>query len=228
MSQIKCPRCGGIDEREQPDPLSRCEFCGALLASRGVGEAPLEARRRLDGAQARARIRRALGRREDTRWHIGPAELVYYPFAADGPSRAPFRPLADLPPLLARSWRASGADLVREQPKGAREGGRPGARVALREEVAPGTTVVMYPFFHLTLESASEESACWCDAVDGQVMLPEELHPHEVISRSGAMDQVRTLASVMGLACGILLPFPFSLFALLGAGAWFWIRTAQC
>ena len=227
MKQARCPRCGAGATREQPDPLARCESCGALLASSGLAEAPRLARTRLDPQAARDRVHQVLLQTGHGAWRVGPAELVYYPFAADGPARAPYRPLAELPPLVAGRWKAAGADLVRDIPDDAGAGDSPATRIPVADPPPPGTPVVHYPFYRLPLENDSELTACWCDGVDRQVMLPEELRHTESTEQRQSLGKVQLITTAVGIGCGLVLPFPYSLLTLLGTGAFFWSKAGR-
>ncbi len=222
MNTARCPRCGAPANREQPDPLARCAFCGALLASHGFGETPMVAHPRFDERQIRDRVRRSLDRSLQQTWRPASLQLVYYPFTTDGPARQPYRPLAPLPPLIAAIWRPSGADLVREAPDGEDYVGA--TCVPAAEKPAAGQGVVMYPFFRVQLAGVNEESACWFDGIDGQTMLPEELRVQASRSRGKTLGKTTAIAFGIGLGGGLLLPFPFSLLGVAAAGAVLWTR----
>ncbi|HHN74628.1 MAG TPA: hypothetical protein ENK10_05300 [Acidobacteria bacterium] len=223
MATARCPRCGGPRDDRQPDPLTRCEYCGALLAS--LDPAPrLEARPRLDAGAARRRVARTLLRRGEKGWRSGIPRTVIYPFVRQPDPRHPYRPLAPLPPALAGQWRPSGADLLID------DAGAPAgpavSRVPISIEPAAGDSVVFYPFFRVPLSRGTEQSAAWVDGVDAQVILPFEL------GRNGGddlrrLEQILALGLAGGAGAGLLLPLPFSAVAATVLGAVLWRKVGR-
>jgi hypothetical protein len=228
MGAVICPRCGAPQQDAQPDPLARCEWCGALLASAELPTTPLRALRRVDAETARLRVARALVRAGGG-WVPGTPQPVYYPFSLNGSARRPFAPLATLPPLLATGWRGSGADLVRDAgDDGALEELEEGAaRVPASLPPLPGHPLVHYPFYRVPLRGPAGESAGWCDGVDGQVVLPEELSAGAPRPAAAGLRGPALTAAAFGGACGLVLPFPWSLVPLGAAAALAWTRVGR-
>ncbi|UCF68083.1 MAG: hypothetical protein JSV80_01940 [Acidobacteriota bacterium] len=246
MPAYACPSCGAPFDGEQPDPLARCRSCSSLLAVDPQRRRPLEARPRLDVASARRAVGSALAER-GARWRPGAGELVFYPFAQTGQARRPLLPLACLPPAIERGWRASGADFVVAAHAADETDIEQQAAEVVRVPPSLGTppdrAVAYYPFVHVVLSRAdagsaapsaahpAHHSAAWCDAVDGQVMFPEDLQPPAASSPSGLMPKdalqrwwVCSLAA--GLAGGLLLPSPMAPAGLLIAAAALWRLAA--
>lgn len=218
MPEPTCPSCGAALEKPTPHHLARCNWCGALLAGGSDANRPLVARPRLDASRARVAVARALAH-SGRSWLPGGAQLVFYPFAATGTVRRPFAPLAHVPPLLIHGWRPGTADLLPYA--GATSAGvmSDGAvRVPVSLPLDAPVPVVHYPFFRVLLRQEGRDSAAWCDAATGQVILPPELaEPPAKRRGSLAFDAVTALA--LGAAVGILMPFPFALLPLGAIGA---------
>ncbi len=220
----RCPRCGAPLERSQPDPLARCPWCGCLLATRSWPAERLAARPRLDARNARSRVARALARR-GLEWVPGPPVLTWFPFAPSRDPRRPYEPLSTMPPLLAREWRPSGADLVAGPEMPVDDG--TAARVPASHPAPAGEPVIEYPFWRVPLRQEGEDSAAWCDAVDGQVILPEELAAAGTAARREPLRRWTLFCVLAGCLGGFLLPVPWSLFAVGAAGGWLFWRTAR-
>ncbi|MBP7149030.1 MAG: hypothetical protein KBD01_15990 [Acidobacteria bacterium] len=234
MPETRCSRCGAPVRDNEPDVLARCAWCGALLGAGNWSGRTLFARPRLDERAARQAVARELDQ-VGRPWLPGPATVMYFPFSVTGEARRPYRPLAQLPPTLARGWKPSGADLVASPPSGgggAAEQGGDGvpeqvARVAATIPEPREGPVILYPFFRVTLSQAGEESAAWCDGVDGRVMLPgdlQELHPVADRSRLGAWP---ALAMAGGLGAGLVFPFPVAVAITAAGGALLWWRSSR-
>ncbi len=223
MPVSHCPQCGAARAAEKPDPLARCSSCGALLVD-GAPSGALVARARFTPQEARLKVARALAA-GGRAWLPGAPEMVLFPFAPTGDPRQPFRPLAALPPLLGGGWRPAGADFSRDPHAGpvagesAREAG-PRA-VASRAVPAPAL-VVHYPLYRVPLEQGDFASAAWCDGVDGRVALPPELAASEAPADERRLGRWVALAAGIGLAGGLLLPFPVSALAVSIGGAILW------
>ena len=211
MTLLRCPSCAAPFESQRPDPLSRCAWCGALL-SPAVIAGTLYADPRLDVPAARRAVALALGT-EASEWQPVRTTLVAYPFAADGPARNPFRPLAGLPSSLTAGWRPSGSDLATT-----RDACLPDVAivVAPAEQPAGGTNVIVYPFYRVELRRDEQETAAWCDGVDGQVVLPDTLRP---ASAGAGPPPPDTSTAMIGAGLGLVLPLPWSLAALALAAA---------
>ncbi|RMG46027.1 MAG: hypothetical protein D6718_06265 [Acidobacteria bacterium] len=212
-----CACCGAPFHSRQPDPLARCEFCGALLAVDASGaHAPLEARLRVSERDAWRRLLAALGDGARRAWQPYESALIWYPFARGDDPRRPLVPLAVLPPLLERAWHASGADLIEAGPE-PEAGGR---RVAPSRGVPADRPVVYYPFHRLVLLRGEERFAAWCDGIDGELLLPDDLVPRpETRRRSLARWWGPALAA--GAAAGLLLPAGPGLLAATAVAAGF-------
>lgn len=85
-----------------------------------------------------------------------------------------------------------------------------------------GASTVHLPFWRVPISGAGHESAAWCDAVSGQVILPLELAGTESRAEHVALGQWALLPLVVGAAAGLLFPFPFSLLPIGAAGAAAW------
>ncbi len=218
MSDPTCPSCGAALDRADNHPLARCNWCGALLAGSTESTRPLVARPRVDASRARVAVARELSR-SGRSWLPGAAQLVFYPFAATGGVRRPFAPLAHVPPLLLHGWKPGGADLLPWS--GAASAGvlADGAvRVPVSLPLDAPVPVVHYPFFRVALRQDGRDSAAWCDAATGQVILPPELSLPPARRRGGlAYEALAALG--LGAAVGLLVPFPFALLPLGAIGA---------
>jgi hypothetical protein len=221
-----CPRCGAPRNEDEPHALARCGYCGALLGAPAASDRPLQARPRLDAGSARQRASRSLATRSASA-EIGEPRLIFYPFALERSTRRPLRALAPLPPALESGWRASGADLVYDDPS---EADDPlclsASRVPVADDPAPGTEIVFYPIFRVPLEVDGAADAVWVDAVDGQVTAPRQ-HGPETPADPGALTRWLAPALAIGVASGLLLPFPVSLLPIGGAAAWAWQRAGR-
>lgn len=208
MSEITCPQCGAGLAGTEPDPLARCPWCGSLLSAGKQSGRPLVAKPRLDERRARSLVARSLAR-VGHNWLPGTSQLVYYPFAATGQPRQPYRPLTHLPPLLGQGWRPSGADLISADTTEPGPGSSQPLMVPARVAEPLSGPIVHYPFFRVPLSQAGQESAAWCDAVTGQVMLPTEL----ALPQSAGQHRLGTWAAgamAIGLVSALVLPFPFA------------------
>ncbi|MDQ7007925.1 MAG: hypothetical protein Q9Q40_11900 [Acidobacteriota bacterium] len=223
MAGARCPRCGGPREDRQPDPLSRCAYCGALLAALEPARR-LEARPRLDAAAARRRVARTLLRRGERGWRTLEPRPVVYPLLRQADPRHPYQPLAPLPPALTGRWRPSGADLVIDENWAA--AGSCASRVPISIEPPAGASVVFYPFFRVPLSRGDEETAAWVDAVDAQVILPGELGQGAGDDHRG-LERALTVGLAGGTGAGLLLPLPLSAVAATMLGAWLWWRAER-
>lgn len=226
MSPQTCPRCGAPQESVQPDPLARCEFCGALLAAEPGAEVLLDARPRLDPAKARRRVAAELRRSGAGGWGTREPSLALYPFFQDGGARRPYRPAAQLPPLIKAAWKPSGADLVFEGSDGEKSLLGEAARIPIAEASEGGESVVFYPFYRVPLVRGEEESAAWCDGVDGQVMLPVQLAQAAGVS-GRKLAKLRLPAFAAGAGAGLLFPVPFSFIAAVAVGAAVWWKAPR-
>lgn len=226
MSVPKCPRCGALQDGPEPGRLGRCAWCGTVLESSGNDGRPLVARPRLSPQQARVAAARALTR-SGRSWLPGLPQLVFYPFAPTNSARKPYLALAQLPPLLQRGWKPGGADLLTWQ--GAHSAGvqiEGAVRVPVSLPMSTELPVVHYPFYRIPLRQEGRDSAAWCDAASGQVILPEDL-----VAETAAPDRERTWIVRTGFGAGLvvalLAPFPASI-AILGcvaaAGWWYFAR----
>jgi hypothetical protein len=221
-----CPRCGAPRDEDEPQALARCAYCGALLGAPAASSRPLQARPRLDGVAARQSASRSLTTRNASA-EIGEPRLIFYPFALERSTRRPLRALAPLPPALESGWRASGADLVYDDPGEADDALCLGAsRVPVAEDPAPGTEIVFYPIFRVPVEVDGAADAVWVDAVDGQATAPWRSGSDEPADRS-ALTRWIAPALAVGVASGLLLPFPVSLVPIGGAAAWAWQRAGR-
>ncbi len=223
MPVSRCPQCGAARDVEKPDSLARCSSCGALLAD-GAASGTLVARARFAPHEARLKVARALSARGRA-WLPGSPELVLFPFTPTGDPRQPFRPLAALPPLLGGGWRPAGADLARD-PHAGPAAGEParetGPRAVASCAVAAPALIVQYPLYRVPLEHGDFASAAWCDGVDGRVVLPPELAAPEPPTGELRLGRWVALAAGIGLAGGMLLPFPASAVAVSVGGAVLW------
>ncbi len=229
MATRACPRCSAPHVGDITDPLARCAWCGTLLASDAWPADAMVARAHLDPRRARLAVTRKIAQAGRT-WTAEQAHLVYYPFAVTGNPRRPYRPLTDLPPSLAGGWRPSGTDLLRED-EAHSEKDMPAfvltaARVPIRDPLPPQTSVVRYPFFRVALRSEGRDSAAWCDAVDGQVVLPEDLLLEDLRVEDRNLTRQAWIAGAIGAGGGLLLPFPFSLIPSTVAGIVLWRKAA--
>lgn len=230
MRKPTCPRCGAPRDEHEPQPLARCGYCGALLSSPAVTERPLQARPRLDPAAARGRAAR--GRQavaEPAR--AGEPTLVFYPFVVQPSTRRPLRPLAPLPPALAADWRASGADLVFDDPGERNDAAsddlaRTASRVPISEDPPGEADVVFHPFYRVPIEVEGRADAVWVDAVSGQ-LLTGRRNATATTEAAPGIDRWVGPALAAGLASGLLLPFPLSLVPAGGAAAFAWHRAAR-
>lgn len=249
MPTPECPRCGAPHDLLHPDPLARCEFCGALLASSDLPPLPLVASIRVDEGAARGRVERELGADAATGRRVGSLQLVYYPFAVLPSSRKPYRPLAALPPAIADGWRPSGASLIRDiaQDQGERvltpteaeavrlaSAGVRGTRVPISLPLpTDGGPTIHYPFWRVPIADPRGDSAAWVDGIDGQVILPVDLEAPVARPSAGAGDApaLYRLSLWMvgaGAFAGFVLAFPYSLIpiAAIGAAVWRgWLRA---
>lgn len=225
MNDSRCPRCGAPWQPRHPDPLERCTWCGALLAS---GQWPDEARQakvHVAPHEVRSATARALSRLGH-RWLPGTPQLIYYPFALTGIPREPYRPLAALPPALRDGWRPSGAAALALDQGAARGDHELAAvRVPVSAPLPQSGGLVQYPFYRIPLQATGQDSAAWCDATTGQVMLPDGLSlprvtsdPREERSLFGWV----TVGLVGALACSLTLPFAWAALgcSVLATGLW--------
>jgi hypothetical protein len=218
-----CPQCGAARDGATPDPLARCSSCGALLAG-GEASGTLVARARFEPHEARLKVARALAERGRA-WVPGAPELLLLPFAATGDTRQPFRPLVALPPLLGVGWRPAGADLAHDHPAGsaaAETGIEAGPRAAASRALPARALMVQYPLYRVPLVQGDFASAAWCDGVDGRVVLPPELAEAPQSADGQHLGRWVALAAAIGVAGGLLLPFPLSAFAVAIGGAILW------
>jgi hypothetical protein len=179
------------------------------------------ARPRLTPQKARGAAARALARSGRT-WLPGTPQLVFYPFAPTNSPRKPYLPLAQLPPLLQRGWRPSGADLSTWS--GAASAGiqlEGAVRVPVSLPLSAELPVVHYPFYRVPLAQNGRDSAAWCDASSGQVILPADLTPAKCAPRSGPV-RIGSALFAAGAMLGLLLPFPVSVFVAAGGGCAAW------
>ena len=226
MRTPTCPRCGAPRDEDEPQALARCGYCGALLGAPAASGRPLQARPRLDERSARQRAARSLTTRNASA-QIGEPRLVFYPFVLERSTRRPLRALAPLPPVLASGWRASGADLVYDDPGEMDDPLCRGAsRVPASEDPPPGTELVFYPVFRVPVEVDGTADAVWVDAVDGQVTAPRQ-HGPETPADKAALTRWIGPALAIGAVSGLLLPFPVSLVPVGGAAAWAWRRAGR-
>lgn len=231
MSHPRCPRCGAPLRQAQPDPMARCSWCGALLASGAWPERAMLARPRLKPKEARSAVARALAQRGH-HWLPGAPQLIYYPFALTGLPRAPYQPLAPLPPLLRDGWAPQGVDLLTlDSDAGARQIEADGAvRVPVSKPTLESQPIVHYPFYRVPLQLQDRDSAAWCDASIGQTILPDGLDSPSVIP--GEDGAGRTLfrwvlgALGAGICVALLLPFHWAVAACAGLAAGLWWKAA--
>jgi hypothetical protein len=223
MSGPKCLRCGALQDGPEPDRPGRCAWCGALLAGEAGTGRPLVARPRLTPQKARAATALALARTGRT-WLPGSPQLVFYPFAPTHSPRKPYLALAQLPPLLRRGWTPTGADLLTWS--GAASAGiqlEGAVRVPVSLPLSTELPVVDYPFYRVPLAQEGRDSAAWCDASSGQVILPDDLVAEQ---RSGSSGFVRITAGLfaVGGVVGLVVPFGVSVvLAGIAAGAAWWV-----
>ena len=223
MPVPRCPQCGAARDEATSDPLARCRSCGALLAGGGA-TGTLVARTRFEAHEARLKVARALSERGRA-WVPGAPELVFFSFATTGDPRQPFRPTAALPPLLGVGWRPAGADLARDRhagPAAGEPGGDAGALAAALRALPAQALIVQYPLYRVPLVQGDFASAAWCDGVDGRVVLPPELAEADVPADERRLGRWVALAAAIGLAGGLLLPFPLSAVAVATGGAILW------
>ena len=223
MPVPRCPQCGAARDEASPDPLARCRSCGALLAD-GAASGTLVARARFEAHEARLKVARALSERGRA-WVPGAPELVLLSFETTGDPRQPFRPTAALPPLLGVGWRPAGADLAHERHAGPRTGdpgGDTGPLAAASRVLPARALIVRYPLYRVPLVQGDFASAAWCDAVDGRVVLPPELAEGDPPADERRLGRWVALAAAIGLAGGLLLPFPLSALAVAVGGAVLW------
>jgi hypothetical protein len=195
-----------------------------MLASHALTTRPLQARPRLEGAAAAAAARRSLGT-EAGELEIDEPGLVFYPFLLERTTRRPLRPLSQLPPAFAKTWEASGSDLVFDATDEAvDEISRTASRIPMSKEPPPGSEVVFYPFFRVPVRVGEENDAVWVDAVDGQVMAERAPAPAD---RKPTLTRWLLPALAVGAASGLLLPFPMSLLPAGGAAVWAWRRAEK-
>ena len=226
MRTPTCPRCGAPRDQDEPQAFARCGYCGALLDAPAASDRPLQARPRLDAVAARQRASRSLGTRSGSA-QIGEPRLIFYPFALESSTRRPLRALAPLPPALESGWRASGADLVYDDAGEADDAlCRSASRVPVSEDPPQGTEVVFYPLFRVPVEVDGETDAVWVDAVDGQLTALRQQGPEKLADPS-ALTRWIAPALAVGVASGLLLPFPVSLVPVGGAAAWAWHRAGR-
>ena len=226
MSPETCPRCGAPQESAQPDPLARCEFCGALLAAAPGAEVLLDALPRLDSSKARRRVAAELRRSGAGGWGTREPSLALYPFFQGSSARRPYRPAAQLPPVIEAAWKPPGADLVFEGSDVEKSPLAKAARIPIAESSEGGESVVFYPFFRVPLVRKDEESAAWCDGVDGQVMLPVHLARAVGVSE-GKLAKLRGPAFMAGAVAGLLFPAPYSFIAAVAVGAALWWKAPR-
>ncbi|MCU0225018.1 MAG: hypothetical protein MUF27_13325 [Acidobacteria bacterium] len=219
MPVSRCPQCGAARDAVTTDPMACCHSCGALLAG-GAAGGTLVARARFEPHEARLKVARALAGRGRA-WLPGVPELVLVPFAATGNPRQPFRPLAALPPLLGGGWRPAGAGLAQAAPAGA-PASEPGPRAAASRALPAPALIVQYPLYRVPLVQGEFASAAWCDGVDGRVVLPPELSEPPRAADGRRLGRWAALAAAIGLAGGLLLPFPLSALGVAVGGAVFW------
>lgn len=226
MASPNCPRCGADHELEHLEPLSRCAWCGALLA---VGEWPEQARvarPRIHPSEARSAVAKALGRRGAT-WLPGPPQLIYYPFALSDEPRQPYLPLAALPPLVRQQWLPSGAPLFGEATHERTQDriGESAVRVPISFPTPKTAALVHYPFYRIPLGGHGGLSAAWCDGTSGQIMLPENLVPPRSTT-AGPTGRPLTHwiwgSAAAGLLCALALPANWAAVgcATLAVGIW--------
>jgi hypothetical protein len=223
MPVPRCPQCNATRDGAPPDQLARCNSCGALLAG-GAASGTLVARARFEAHEARVKVARALSERGRA-WVPGVPELVLLPFANTGDPRQPFRPLAGLPPLLGAGWRPAGADLAHARHAGPAIGepeADPGPRAAGSRALPSPALVVQYPLYRVPLVQGDFASAAWCDGVDGRVVLPPELAEAQGSADYRNLGRWVALAAAIGLAGGLLLPFPLSVLGVAVGGAVLW------
>ena len=222
-----CPQCGALRDGVTTDPYARCGSCGALLAD-GVASRTLVARARFEAHEARLKVARALSGRGRA-WVPGVPERVLLAFAATGDPRHPFRPLSALPPLLGVGWRPAGSDLASEPHAGfaaGEPGGDGGPRAAVSHALPAEALVVHYPLYRVPLVQGDFVSAAWCDGVDGRVVLPPELAESRGTGNARHLGRWVALAAAIGLAGGLLLPFPLSALGVAAGGVVLW-RVAR-
>ncbi|MCU0230392.1 MAG: hypothetical protein MUC67_03325 [Acidobacteria bacterium] len=228
MSVPRCPQCGAARDAARLDPLAPCGSCGALLAE-GDPQGTLVARARFEPREARMKVARALAER-GRMWLPGVPDLVFIPFAATGDPRQPFRPLAALPPLLGPDWRPAGAGLTPERlarPSTAEGAHAAGPRAAPSRSAPAPALLVQYPFYRVPLARGEFTSAAWCDGVDGRVVLPPELAEAPRPAAGRHLGRWVALSAGIGLAAGLLLPFPISALGLAVGGAVLWWATGR-
>ncbi|MDH3285452.1 MAG: hypothetical protein OEQ13_11980 [Acidobacteriota bacterium] len=209
MPALHCPSCAAPRDDGHPDPLARCDSCGALISA-ALHDSLLCAQPRVTADRARALVRNAVPQVESS-WSTGAASLVHYPFADGGSARRPFRPLAGLPSSIVRHFRPSGADMRLASETSTC--GTEGVCVPPTLPAPAGSRTILYPFWRVSLRRSREESAAWCDAIDGQVMLSERLAkdaPKEPARSDGRLAVAAIAGTIVGLAVG----FPASLVPL--------------
>ncbi len=192
----------------------------------------MQARPRLKPQEARSAVARALAQMGHS-WLPGTPQLIYYPFALTGMPRAPYQPLAPLPPLLREGWNPQGAPLTFESGHGANGIDADGAvRVPVSTPVPNSQPIVHYPFYRVPLRLNDRDSAAWCDASIGQTILPHGLET--ALVQAGGEDEARSLyrwvlsALGAGVSASLLLPFAWAVAACAGlaVGLW-WKATAR-
>lgn len=148
--------------------------------------------------------------------------MVWYPFARGDDPRRALVPLAALPPLIARDWHASGADLIAAGERPA-PGGR---RVAPSLGTPADRPVIYYPFHRIVMQRDEDRSAAFCDGIDGQLLLPDDLAARPVRSGPRVPRRWCDAALAAGAAAGLLLPAgPGLLAATLLALGFGWVAT---
>jgi len=228
MAAQVCPMCSAPAQPIAVNALESCGWCGALLAHDPLPVGVVLAGPRVDQRMARVSVQNRLGNAA-AEWSTGKGELIFYPFALTGDNRRPFEPLAGLPPLIHDGWRPSGTSL---SPVGLDRGDersisaevRGATRVPWSVDAGEVERVVQYPFHRIPLVGNGGKSAAWCDAVDGQVMLPDDLRSSGRFADRAQFQRWICGGGAVGLACGLLLPSPVAqVTAAVSIAAFWWM-----